>query len=266
MDFGIQDAESAYDICHRDTLTCMQRILPLMCLLAALLFVPLAWGHYTWLARTHYNNSGDRVYLEIGHGHDFPTSEEAPASTHLKVFAETAGGKQTPVEFKKEGNALKLEVPLPDRSLRRVYYTRDRGVMSQTAAGWKEGGKDQHPGAKASMKSTQYGIAWVGFSGTTNSAKALGLDLELNYEQGLKGRRVRVLRKGKAARNIEVTAVLGEDKEKALGKSDRDGYVSADALPEHAAILFSVRVEEAAPKGANYDKTVLACTLSLPGE
>lgn len=244
----------------------MQRILSFLCVFVALGCVPMAWGHYTWLLRTHYNNAGDRGYLEVGHGHGFPRSEEAVAGEHLKVFAEGVGGKQSPVQFKKEGNALKLEVPLPDRSLRRVYFTRERGVISQTAAGWKDGGRDQYPGAKTSMKSTQYGIAWVGFVGTTNSAKPLGLALEVNYEKGLHGRRVRVLRNGKAARNIEVTAILGEDNEKALGKTDRNGYVKVDSLPEAAAVLFSARIEEAAPKGANYDKNVLTCTLSIPGE
>lgn len=244
----------------------MKRIPSLLCLSVVLLCAPLVWGHYTWMVRTHYSAAGDRAYLEIGHGHDFPRSEEAPGSTHFKVFAEGPDGKHNPVSFKKEGPALKLEVPLADRGLRRVYYVRDRGVISQTASGWKDGGKDQHPGAKASMKSMQYGIAWIGFTGTTNSVKPLGLDLELNYEKGMKGRRVRVLRNGKAARNLEVLAVLGEDNEKVLGKSDRDGYVSVDSLPAGAAVLFSARVEEAAPKGANYDKTVLGCTLSLPAE
>jgi len=244
----------------------MRRIFPLLCLLVAILCAPIAWGHYTWLVRTHYNSSGDRAFLEVGHGHSFPKSEDAVAAEHLKVFAEGAGGKVAPVQFKKEGNVLKLEVHLADRNVRRVYFSRERGVISQTASGWKDGGRDQHPGAKASMKSTQYGIAWIGFSGSTTGAKQLGLALELNYEKGLNGRRVRVLRDGKAARNIEVTAILGEDNEKALGKTDRNGYVQADAVPEGAAVLFSARVEEAAPKGANYDKSVLSCTLSIPGE
>jgi len=234
-------------------------------LAAILMLAPSVWAHYTWLVRTHYNAAGTQAVLELGHGHHFPLSEEAPGAKYLKVYLETPKGPQE-IEAKSAGKALKLEAPLADRGLKRVYYVRDRGVISQTAAGWKDGGKDQHPGAKASMKSIQYGIAWIGFTGTTNSSKALGLDLELNYEKGMKGRRVRAFRKGKPARDLEIIAVLGEDNEKSLGKTDKEGYVIADSLPTGKPVLFTVRVEEQAPKGSNYDKNVLSCSLSLPAE
>ena len=216
-----------------------------ICAIAVLLLAPLAWGHYTWLVRTHYSASGDQAYLEIGHGHDFPVSEEAPNATHLKAFVVNASGEKKPLDLRKEGNALKMEAAMPSREMARVYYVRDRGVISQTASGWKDGGRDQHPEAKTSMKSTQYGIAWVGFQGTTPNAKPLGLELELNYEKGMRGRLVRVLRNGKPARDIEVLAVLGEDDEKKLGKTDKQGYVSADAVPdgrseEHTSELQSL--------------------------
>lgn len=237
-----------------------------VCALAALLVVPLAWGHYTWLARTHYSASGDTAYLEIGHGHSFPVSEEAPQATHVQAFLVNAKGERKPLSIAQDGKALKLEAPLAGRDLARVYYVRDRGVISQTADGWKDGGRDQHPGAKSSVKTTQYGITWVGFLGTTNNAKPLGLELELNYEKGIRGRLVRVMRSGKPARGVDVLAVMGEDKEIALGKTDAQGYVSADKLPEDKATLFSVRLELPAAKGVQFDKTVLSCTLSIPGE
>ncbi|MCW5963327.1 MAG: DUF4198 domain-containing protein [Bryobacterales bacterium] len=244
----------------------MRRTILSVCTLAAFFLAPLAWGHYTWLARTHYSPSGDIAYLEIGHGHDFPVSEEAPSTTHLQAFLVNDGGERKPLRITKEGTALKLEAPLAGRELARVYYVRDRGVISQTADGWKDGGRDQHPGAKSSIKTTQYGIAWVGFQGTTNNAKPLGLELELNYEKGIRGRLVRVMRSGKPARGVDVLAVMGEDSEVALGKTDAQGYVSADKLPVDKAMLFSVRQELPAAKGAQYDKTVLGCTLSIPGE
>ncbi len=243
----------------------MKRAFWTICLALVFLAAPLAWGHYTWLVRTHYSASGDMAYLEIGHGHHFPESEEAPSVSHLKAFLVNAKGESKPLPLKAEGKTLKFEAPLAGRELARVYYARDRGVISQTAEGWKDGGRDQHPGAKQSMKMLQYGIAWVGFVGTSNSAKPLGLELELNYETGMRGRMVRVMRKGKPAKDVAVLAVLGEDSEIDLGKTDGQGYVSAGKVPEGKPVLFSTRLESPAAKGANFDKTVLGCTLSLPG-
>lgn len=232
----------------------------------ALLLAPIASAHYTWLLRTHYSASGNIAFLEIGHGHDFPVSEEAPASSHLQAYLVSRNGDKKSLPIARDGKVLKIEAPLAGRELARVYYVRDRGVVSQTAEGWKDGGRDQHPGAKSSMKTLQYGIAWVGFQGTSTGAKPLGLELELTYETGLRGRMVRVMRNGKPARNIPLKAVLGEDQEIDLGSSDGQGYVSADKVPAGKPVLFSVRLELPAPKGASYDKTVLGCTLSVPGE
>ncbi|MDZ7639181.1 MAG: hypothetical protein U5J83_13180 [Bryobacterales bacterium] len=173
---------------------------PVIALLALLLAASLGWSHYTWLVRTHYSASGDTAYLELGHGHDFPVSEEAPATTHLKAFLVGEDGSRKPVKMATTPKSLKLEAKLASKKLARVYYVRDRGVMSQTSGGWKDGGRDQFPDAKASRKILQYGIAWVGFTGTTNSSAPLGLELELNYESGLRGRMVRAWRKGKPAR------------------------------------------------------------------
>lgn len=245
----------------------MRLRLPAFILLGFFAMAALGWGHYNWLVRTHYSAAGDTAYLEIGHGHDFPASEEASSTSSLKAFLVAADGSRTPVEISKAPKSLKLEVKLPSKNLARVYYVRDRGVRSQTASGWKHGGRDQFPDAKTSRKTVDYGIAWVGFSGTTYNASPLGLDLELNYESGLRGRLVRVWRKGKPARDVEVLAVLGEDREIKLGKTDRDGYVKvAETVPERAPVLFSVALTEKAPKGAKYDEDVLSSTLALPAE
>ncbi|MCC6265662.1 MAG: DUF4198 domain-containing protein [Bryobacterales bacterium] len=235
--------------------------------LALLLAATLAWGHFNWLIRTHYSASGDTAYLEIGHGHGFPVSEEASSLANLKAYLVAANGSRQPVQIANGPKSLKLEVKLPSKDLARVYYVRDRGVRSQTAAGWKEGGRDAHPGAKTVRKSLDYGISWVGFNGTTYNAKPLGLDLELNYESGLRGRMVRVWRKGKPARDIDVLAVAAGDREIKLGKTDRDGYVKVtEAVPERGPVLFSTALTEKGAKGANYDQESVSCTLALPAE
>lgn len=235
---------------------------------AALLAVSVtAWGHYSWLTRTHYSASGDTAFLEIGLGHDFPMSEQAPSAANLEAFFAPANGRRLPVKITAAPKSLKLEVKLPSKNAARVYYVRDRGVQSQTASGWKQGGRKQFPDAKVSRRMVSYGIAWVGFDGSTANAAPLGLDLELNYESGLRGRVVRVWRKGKPARDVEVTAVLGEDREIKLGKTDRDGYVKvAETVPEQAPVLFSTALREKAAKGADYDEDMLSCTLALPSE
>lgn len=235
---------------------------------AALLAVSVAaWGHYSWLTRTHYSKSGDTAYLEIGVGHDFPDSEQAPSTANLQAFFVPSSGSRQPLKVSPAAKSLQLEVKLPSKDLARVYYVRDRGVQSQTASGWKPGGRKEFPTAKTSRRMVSYGITWVGFNGSTSNAAPLGLDLELNYEAGLRGRGVRVWRKGKAARDVEVTAVLGEDREIKLGKTDRDGYVAVSgSVPEHVPVLFSAALQEKAPKGADYDEEMLSCTLALPVE
>jgi uncharacterized GH25 family protein len=235
-------------------------------LLLALVLTPLVFGHYTWLVRTHYSSSGDIAYLELGHGHEFPHSEEAMSAESLKVFVSGANGNAKALTPQRDGNVLKIEAPMAGRDLQRVYYVRDRGIMSQTADGWKQGGKDKFPQAKTSRRIVQYGITWVGFTGTTTSARPLGLDLEMNYETGMRGRLVRVMRNGKPARDIEVRAVFSEEDERSLGKTDRQGYVSADTLPKNRAILFSASVEEPAPKNSNFNINALSCALSIPAE
>lgn len=240
---------------------------PLSAITALLLAATLGWGHYTWLVRTHYSPGGDTAYLEFGHGHAFPVSEEAPSSANVKAFLATADGKRTPVSLPPAAKAVTVEVKLPSKNLARVYYVRDRGVMSQTASGWKAGGRDQHPDAKAARKFFQSGVAWVGFAGTTNNAAPLGLDLELNYESGIRGRLVRVWRKGKPLRDVEVVAVFGDEKEVKLGKTDRDGYAKVtDAVPARGAVLFTASVVEKAPKGANYEEESLSASVALPAE
>ncbi|MCU0228675.1 MAG: DUF4198 domain-containing protein [Bryobacterales bacterium] len=243
----------------------MKRACLLLTVVVLLATVPMAWGHYTWLVRTHYSSGGDKAFLEIGNGHHFPESEAAPNVSHVKVFLVNAKGEQKSLPFQVSGKALAIEAPLAGKELARVYYVRDRGVMSQTAEGWKEGGRDQHPTAKQSTKMLQYGIAWVGFQGSAIGAKPLGLELELNYETGMRGRMVRVMRQGKPAKDIAVVAVLGEDNEIELGKSDAQGYVSAAKAPEGKAVLYSARFEMPATKGANFDKSSITCTLSVPG-
>lgn len=240
---------------------------PLFLTFALLMTAVLGWGHFNWLIRTHYNASGDTAYLEIGHGHGFPSSEEASSLAGLKAYLVGTNGSRQPVKIATSPKSLKLEAKLPSKQLARVFYVRDRGVRSQTANGWKDGGRDAFPDAKSVRKSADYGISWVGFEGTTYNAKPLGLDLELNYESGLRGRLVRVWRKGKPAKDVEVLAVLGEHREIKLGKTDRDGYAKVtEAVPERAPVLFSVVLAEKAPKGAIYDQETLSCTLALPAE
>lgn len=237
---------------------------------ALLVAATLSFGHYTWLVRTHYSPAGDVVYLEFGHGHSFPVSEEAPSTSAVKAFLATADGKRTPVALsaaEKSEKSVKVEVKLPSKNLARVYYVRERGVWSQTASGWQEGGRDKFPDAKVARKSFQAGIAWVGFAGTTNNAAPLGLDLELNYESGIRGRLVRAWRKGKPLRDLQVTAVLPGEREVKLGKTDRDGYVKVlDEVPARTAVLFTATLTEKAPKGANYDEDALSVSLALPAE
>jgi uncharacterized GH25 family protein len=234
-----------------------------LAVVAVLGFAPLVWGHYTWMVRTHYSSAGDRAYLEIGHGHEFPKSEAAINEEGLSVVLTDASGKAHNLSPKKDGNVLKIEAPLATKQQQRVHYVRDRGVMSQTADGWKPGGRDQHPQAKTSRKTLQYGITWIGFSGTTTGAKPLGLALELNYEAGMRGRMVRVMRDGKPVRNVEVRAVFSEEDERSLGKTDRQGYVSADSLPKGQSLLFTASIDEPAPRNSNFDSLVLSCTLSV---
>lgn len=233
-------------------------------LFGLVLTATLGWSHYTWLVRTHYSASGYTAFLELGHGDKFPISEEAPSTTYLKAFLVGQDGARRALEIATAPSALKIEAKLTSKQMARVYYVRDRGVISQTSSGWKDGGKDKYPDAKASRRSLQYGVSWVGFTGTTNNAAPIGLELELNYESGIRGRLVRAWRNGKPLRNLEIVAILDDEKEIKLGQTDRDGYVKVSSVPEHVPVLFSASLTEKAPKGSNFDETVLACTFALP--
>lgn len=226
----------------------------------------LGWSHYTWLVRTHYSASGDTAFLELGHGDKFPVSEEASSTTNLKAYLVGQDGARKPLEISASPSALKIEAKLPSKQMARVYYVRDRGVISQTSAGWKAGGKDKYPDAKASRRSVQYGVSWIGFSGTTNNAAPIGLELELNYESGIRGRLVRAWRNGKPLRNLEIVAILEDGKVIKLDQTDRDGYVKLGSVPEDVPVLFSASLTEKASKGSNFDETVLSCTLALPAK
>jgi hypothetical protein len=142
----------------------------------------------------------------------------------------------------------------------------DRGVMSQTATGFQPGGRDKHPDAKRSMKIWRSAVAYARTSGVPVSrAKSLGLPIELVCEMKPGELELTALRNGKPAPGVEVTlAVAGKTEPDKVGKTDAAGKVTYKANPTaNKALLFIAAVEEAMPKGSNYESNNLTAVLHL---
>ncbi|MCS7023197.1 MAG: DUF4198 domain-containing protein [Bryobacteraceae bacterium] len=235
--------------------------LPLMMALA-----PIALAHYTWIAPVGLWQPGKLARVEIGHGHQFPTSEESINAKQVQMFALAPSGERIHLNPGPAGRALAASFLPKEDGVYRIAFIQDRGVTSRTAGGVKPGGRKQNPNALSASRRLRTAVAYRSTNkGLMPAAKPLGLELELCAEFVNGSWSLLVLRQGKPLAGAKVEVLpAGATQAVELGRTGASGRLRYEP-PANAKgpLLFSAELEQPAEPGSDFDKLVLETSLSV---
>lgn len=226
-----------------------------------------AWGHYTWIAASpELLPVGKPVTLQIGHGHEFPASEEAINARQLDLFAVSPSGTKTKLEAVASRTAVNAKFTAKESGLYRIAFVQDRGVSSRTPDGVKPGGRDRNPSAMQAFRTLRTAITYASTAkATTVQGKPLGLEFELSGALANGAWTLQLLKQGKPAAGVAIEVfVAGTDKPVALGKTGADGKTTfRPSTGAKGSALFLASQRDAAPAGAAYDATNYETSLAV---
>lgn len=208
-------------------------------------------AHYTWLAPAGASwRVGQTVTLRIGHGHQFPTSEEAVSARNIELFVIAPSGARTPVPVKAQGTAVEGAFTVKEPGPHRAALVSDRGIVSRTPNGVRPGGRDKNPDAVQAYRTLRTAVAYAGGAAP---AEPLGLEVELTAAFSQGAWELTLLRQGKPAAGAEVEVfVAGAPKAVSAGKTGAGGKVTYKPTGT-GAVMFFTEGKEPAPAGSHYD-------------
>jgi uncharacterized GH25 family protein len=225
-----------------------------------------AMAHFAWIELAGGLTKGQTAQIRIGFGADLAKSASAISLDGTTVFAIAPSGARSALAPQTEGPWLVASYAVKEAGAHRIYFTQDRGAMSQTTSGVKPGGRDAHPDAKRSFKSWRSGMVfgWTEKAKPTAS-KPQGLPLEIVAEKSADGHVITVYREGKPAVDAEVSVARpGVEEAQPAGRTDKSGrFAYKVPAGQKSAYLLLAAVAEPAPKGANYDTQNLTASVLL---
>lgn len=230
-----------------------------------LAFGGLLAAHYTWIAPPAQLAQGKECKILIGHGHQFPVSEEAIAAAQVKAFAVAPSGRRTELKATKAGKAVEVTYTPQEPGTHVLGFVQDRGVTSRTPAGVKPGGRDVNPDARQALRTVRTATAYASTSKAAVAGKPLQLELEIVPEVTSASIVFQVLRKGQPLAGVPIQMLAGgQGQPRELGRTGAQGKLTfVIAAGSRPPALFLASLTEPAPKGASYDTTDLSTSLLL---
>jgi uncharacterized GH25 family protein len=224
----------------------------------------LLYAHFTWVtASVSPLEVGKTVEVRIGHGHQFPTSEEVIIAEGAEVYAIAPSGQRTGLAPKAEKPWLAASYKVAEAGMHRLMLAQDRGVRSWTTRGVQPGGKDKHPQAQRSARIFRSAVSYALTPGASyQKAKPLGLVFEMTGEVTGDQVVLTVLRESKPVAGVAIHLVGHAGGGEALGTTGPDGrFLYAFTAGNKGPLLFAADyIEQSAPT-ANYDRGEYATSL-----
>ncbi len=234
------------------------KTVPRTVLTCALLGAATLSAHFVWVEMNPALKIGEPARIRLGYGHDLAKSASAPNAEGLKLWAVGPSGARSELQPAADGDWLAASFTPKQKGCYRLVFVQDRGVISQTADGYKPGGRDVHPNAKRSIKSWRTGSVYAATPNARLVAKPLDLPLEILAERTQSGEvGLTVYRNGKPAAGVEVTcAAPGSTTAQKSGVTDAQGRLTAK--PAKLPVLFLASVSTPAPAGSKYESENLS--------
>jgi uncharacterized GH25 family protein len=224
----------------------------------------LLYAHFTWVtASVSPLEVGKTAEVLIGHGHQFPASEEVIITEAAEVYAVAPSGRRTALAPKAQKPLLVAGYKVAETGMHRFVLAQDRGVRSWTTQGVQPGGKDKHPQARRSARVFRSAVSYALTPGAAyEKAKPLGLVFEMTGEVTGDQVVLTVLRESKPVAGVAIHLVGQARGGEALGKTGPDGRFNyAFTAGNKGPLLFAADyIEQAAPT-ANYERGEYATSL-----
>jgi len=255
---------------HPPTITLATAKLGRLALLLPLTTV-LLYAHFTWVTTSVSPlEVGKTVEVLIGHGHQFPASEEVIITEGAEVYAVAPSGRRTALAPKARKPLLVAGYKVAEAGLHRFVLAQDRGVRSWTTQGVQPGGKDKHPQARRSARVFRSAVSYALTPGAAyEKAKPLGLVFEMTGEVTGDQVVLTVLRESKPLAGVAIHLVSHPQDVAnhphggaAIGKTGADGRFTYVFDPGNKGpLLFAADYIEQAGPAANYDRGEYAASL-----
>lgn len=234
--------------------------------LLAIVIPELAAAHAQWLlVQPARCAPGDSVHLELGSGHAFPTSEAAEDPDEAAVWAVAPDGTRRQLTMLVAGTALRTSYLPAAPGCHRVFFAADRGVISRTADGWQDGGRDVWPDTELSLNYFIGSLAPVMVGQGEWMAEPLGLPLELQVEAAaMDSVHLRAYLAGTPAAELEIRLWAKGGGFAPIGMTDGDGrFVFAQNLATGDRLFLSATYTRDWEPGSRCDRDMFRCNLVL---
>ncbi len=222
-----------------------------------------AMAHLTWIFAPALE-VGKPATVQIGHGHEFPDSEEVVNASQIKAVAIAPSGARTDLKPSAAGKALSAPYTPKEPGLHRIAFVQDRGISSRTPTGVKPGGRDKNPTATQASRILRTGITYAAAGKPTAAdGKPAGLEIELTGAFAKGVWTITLLKQGKPVPGAEVEVYLaGNHQPVHTAKTVAGGTITWKPAAAKGAALFAADWKEPAPAGANFDFTTCETSLS----
>jgi uncharacterized GH25 family protein len=224
----------------------------------------LLYAHFTWVtASVSPLEVGKTAEVLIGHGHQFPASEEVIITEGAEVYAVAPSGRRTALAPKARKPLLVAGYKVAEAGMHRFVLAQDRGVRSWTTQGVQPGGKDKHPQARRSARVFRSAVSYSLTPGAAyEKAKPLGLVFEMTGEVTGDQVVLTVLRESKPVAGVAIHLVSQAGGGEPLGTTGADGrFTYSFTAGNSGPLLFAADyIDQAAPT-ANYDRGEYATSL-----
>jgi len=226
-----------------------------------------AAAHAQWLlAHASVCAPGDSVRVELGSGHAFPQSDTAEDPEEAAVWSVAPDGTRRRLTMRVQGSRLE-SVFVPDSyGCHRLFFEVDRGLISRTAEGWSDGGRDRWPDAEQCLHYFIGSSTCVSCGSGVWESAALGLPLEVQVEAIEAGSVVvRAYLAGAPAPDLEIRLWDAATGFALLGRTDADGryHIAGDLATDDGLFLSATYYRDWEP-GGNCDRDVFRFNVIVP--
>ncbi len=226
-------------------------------LLLTLACASASWTHFTWVAASGEFQPGKTVKIMVAHGDRFPQSEEAVNAAQVKLFVLAPSGARTDMKPTSTGTGIAADFVVKESGPHRIAFVQDRGAMSRTPTGVRQGDRRKNPGALEAFTMLRTGVWHAG-----KDHKPVGLDCELSAARDGSTWHVQLLRKGKPLAGQLVQVVLNGQKDAVdLGKTGAEGKVDFKSSTSSGPAMFLAEFKENGPIGGGVDHHRFSTTL-----
>lgn len=216
-------------------------------------------AHYTWVDMIE---SADGRQIVLGHGHAFPTSEQAmdPPGISLEILLND--GTRQKVNLQKGINSLVFPIKNAAGEIDQAVYWTEPVIYTKTTTGVKKGNKTDFPNALSAVKMVRRGRFLAGFTGQMRLPAGPGAELFLKKENN--AYLLSFFLEQKPVPGVEIAYYRAGEKEgRTVGKTDTSGMVRLGEL-KPGKYLFTGKHDKASGK-PEYDteQTSVSLTVTL---